>query len=250
MAILVMDTATDTLAVGLWRSDGDMLGATSMRIPRGHSRLLQPTIAALLAGAGLSPSDLTAVGVGVGPGSYTGVRMGVSTAKAMAHALARPLIPLPTLHALAAAAVPYVPREPTRVASFLFARRGRAFGALYETVGTTWRCIQPAVVQDVEVWRAKLHDVSATSPAGAFGWVVVHDFTEAHGLLPVLQDAPIAAQTTLAAVGAGFPRALAALALSGQYEALVGEAVHQLVPNYALEVEAVVQLHERSRERS
>src|SRR5579875_1060535 len=151
MAVLVMDTATEALAAAVGKQE-EILGSTMFRVPRGHSRLLQPAIQHLLSNTGLQPNDITLIGVGVGPGSYTGVRLGVSTAKAMATALCVPLVRIPTLAAIAAAAVATRTPVPTLVVPLLFARRGRAFGAMYEKHQDEWSCRESCVVQPVEQW--------------------------------------------------------------------------------------------------
>lgn len=80
-------------------------GAVAREVPldpaRRHNRDLAPAVAALLADAGLKPSDLFGVMVGVGPGSYTGLRVGIMSAKALAWATGCRLVPVPTFHAIA-----------------------------------------------------------------------------------------------------------------------------------------------------
>lgn len=245
-----MDTATETLAVGVATEKGQLLASSTTRIPRSHSRLLQPAIAETMWRAGLVMADLTSIGVGVGPGSYTGVRIGVSTAKAMCDALSLPLITVPTLHALAAAALPSVPtRDVQLVASFLFARRGRAYGALYTRNSQGWRCLKRPVVQSMELWRDVLAEMGS-SRSSAFGWFVVHDFADEQDFWLMLQDVPISGAVRSSRVSAQLPASLAQLAASGAYPTRRDDAVYHVVPDYALEVQAVTLLQERSGERS
>lgn len=137
MVVLALDTATHALAAAVG-TDGDPVASAAVHVARGHSRLLQPTAAALLSAAGIRPGDLSAVCTGVGPGSYTGVRIAVATAKAMAVALSVPLFTVSTLAALAEAAA-VGERGATAVMPLLYARRGRAFGAVYARAGFTAR---------------------------------------------------------------------------------------------------------------
>ena len=102
--LLAFDTATSHVTVAL--HDGDRVVATflsgeSMR----HGEMLAPGIADVLAQAGASSRDLTAIAVGVGPGPFTGLRVGLVTARTMALALGIPVHGVCTLDILAAEAV-------------------------------------------------------------------------------------------------------------------------------------------------
>lgn len=101
MLILAIETAAKVSSVAL--SDGERIIA-ALTIENGleHSATLVPNIEKLLAMAGKSKGDLTAVAVSIGPGSFTGLRIGLATAKGMAYGLNIPLVSVPTLKALAA----------------------------------------------------------------------------------------------------------------------------------------------------
>ncbi len=100
---LVIDTAGRAGRVGLVR-EGGVAGAVALDAARRHARDLTPAVAGLLADAALKPADLTGVVVSVGPGSYTGLRVGVTAAKALAYATDCALVPVPTFLAIAARA--------------------------------------------------------------------------------------------------------------------------------------------------
>jgi len=93
-----------------------------------HSERLMPALQAVMAAAGVEPHQVAAVAVSQGPGSYTGIRIGVMTAKALGFAWEVPVVPVLSLEALAwqARAVPAAWLLPV-----LPARRGAYFGALY-----------------------------------------------------------------------------------------------------------------------
>jgi tRNA threonylcarbamoyladenosine biosynthesis protein TsaB len=101
--LLALDTATRRTAVALGPASGSV--AT-----RSHDRSGPPlldTIEAVLHDAGMGKGDLSGVVVGTGPGSFTGLRIGLATAKTLAYALAVDIVGVPTVEALAlAAAVP------------------------------------------------------------------------------------------------------------------------------------------------
>lgn len=93
----------------------------------GHVSQVLALAEAALAEAGVSLRDLDRIGVGVGPGSFTGLRIGIATARALSSATGVPLAPVSTLGALAVAADADGP-----VLAVLDARRGEAFVALWE----------------------------------------------------------------------------------------------------------------------
>lgn len=97
---LGIDTATAYLALALW-SDKGCLATQSHKVERAHARVILRHIRNLLQEAGLERNQLNAIGVGIGPGSYTGLRVGVSTAKGLARALHIPLYGAKSLGALA-----------------------------------------------------------------------------------------------------------------------------------------------------
>lgn len=98
--ILSIETATSVCSVAV-HDDNRILGKETLYIDKSHSGLLAPVIHSLLDHCGLALSDLDAVAVSEGPGSYTGLRIGVSTAKGLCFALDLPLIAVNTLEAMA-----------------------------------------------------------------------------------------------------------------------------------------------------
>ena len=102
--VLAFDTATDrcALALGRWTGEGVETRATAdFEAPRAALGRLVPAARDLLVAEGVTPTDLAEVVVGRGPGSFTGVRIGVATAKGLAHGLGTPLYGVGTLDAIA-----------------------------------------------------------------------------------------------------------------------------------------------------
>ncbi len=93
--LLLIETATPVCSVALAREDEILMELHSDE-PNAHSSQLSPFIGQLFDRCGLVPAQLDAVCVSSGPGSYTGLRIGVSTAKGMCYALDRPLLAVPT----------------------------------------------------------------------------------------------------------------------------------------------------------
>lgn len=113
MLILAFDTATD-VATSALVSDGEVLGERTSR-----AVTLLEDVDALVRQAGARTADIEALAVGIGPGSFTGVRIGLSTARGLALALGIPVAGVSTLAALASGAPGAVP--------VIDARRGEVF---------------------------------------------------------------------------------------------------------------------------
>jgi tRNA threonylcarbamoyladenosine biosynthesis protein TsaB len=96
MAELSIDTASEMASVALSK-EGALIAEVTWRCRRNHTVELLPTIDRLLAHMNVAKSDLTAIFVCTGPGMYTGLRVGVTIAKGLAHALAIPLVGVPRL---------------------------------------------------------------------------------------------------------------------------------------------------------
>lgn len=107
-ALLAIDTATTRAIVALGLADGTLLEARRWTAGYRHGEELLARVEALLRDRGQSPGELSGIIVGTGPGAFTGLRVGIATAKGLAHALGRPIVGVPTGTALlqAAAALP------------------------------------------------------------------------------------------------------------------------------------------------
>lgn len=96
MTELSIDTASEMASVALSR-EGRLLAEVTWACKRNHTVELLPTIERCMAHMGVSKGDLTAVFVCTGPGMYTGLRVGVTVAKGLAHSLRVPLVGVPRL---------------------------------------------------------------------------------------------------------------------------------------------------------
>ncbi|MFB6248073.1 MAG: tRNA (adenosine(37)-N6)-threonylcarbamoyltransferase complex dimerization subunit type 1 TsaB [Salinibacter sp.] len=132
MTILALETATDVCGAALL--DGDTVVAEAhLHRPRVHSARLTPLVEDVLAHAERAPDALDAVAVSMGPGSYTGLRIGVSTAKGWARAVDAALIGVPTLEAYAAQLRP-VARPGDVACALLDARRDEVYAGAVRRV--------------------------------------------------------------------------------------------------------------------
>jgi tRNA threonylcarbamoyladenosine biosynthesis protein TsaB len=152
--LLAFDTSTPAVTVAL--HDGTTVVAERTVVDgRGHGELLAPGIAQVLADAGTSASDLTAIAVGVGPGPFTGLRVGLMTARAMSEVLSIPVAGVCSLDILAAAVSS---AEPFVVATD--ARRKEVYWATYDSNGV--RIDGPSVDRPVDVeWRGPAYGAGA-----------------------------------------------------------------------------------------
>lgn len=120
--LLALDTATNTIVVAAGRPDGTVIASTAFEGRYRHSQELLPAVQRLLSELDLRLADLGGVIVGTGPGAFTGLRVGLATAKTLAHELRRPVAGIRTSEALlvgvpgaAALWLPSGPRDRLRI---------------------------------------------------------------------------------------------------------------------------------------
>jgi tRNA threonylcarbamoyladenosine biosynthesis protein TsaB len=122
--------------------------------PPAHSAELLPPLAQLLERGETGWEEVTAIAVGVGPGTFTGLRIGVATARALAQALGVPLHPVSSLEALAAGLVEGTEAPPgTPILPLIDAKRGQVFASLHragEPLEREWGplALSPAELED------------------------------------------------------------------------------------------------------
>ncbi len=138
MNVLSFDTATPATAVGLRLTDGTTLRAYDQpeqgERPAHTTRSL--TLASeLLAQAGIGWDALERIAVGVGPGTFTGLRVGIATARGLAQSLGIEVVGVSSLHVLAQAALRESDSQTRGVLAAIDARRGEAFAAAYDAQG-------------------------------------------------------------------------------------------------------------------
>jgi len=136
--ILNIDTALDSAYISLSENEKG-LGYAINGNAKDHAAWIQPAIYKLTKESGIKMSDLSAIGVCIGPGSYTGLRIGLSTAKGLCFALKIPLIAINTLETIASSAMNDIQIENLDFTSDLLicpmidARRMEVFTAVYNS---------------------------------------------------------------------------------------------------------------------
>jgi len=135
-SIAGLDTATDDVSVAVVR-DGEVVDERSVRKPEGarprHAEALLVELEAAVGAAG-GWETVDRLAVGIGPGSFTGLRVGLATARAIAQALGKPAVPVGTLAALAEG-IAEAGGEGRSQLAVLDGRRGEAFAALFMAGG-------------------------------------------------------------------------------------------------------------------
>jgi tRNA threonylcarbamoyladenosine biosynthesis protein TsaB len=138
LRLLAVDTSTLTGALALLQ-DGRLVAESRLGVAVTHGERLLPAIDGILGAAGWTARDLDALAVAVGPGSFTGLRIGISTVKGLAYASGRPVVPVPTLEALAFS----LPFAAPLVCPLLDARKGEVYTALFRTAGGRLERLEP-----------------------------------------------------------------------------------------------------------
>ena len=145
MSILAIDTATQVSSVAV--ASADKLSAElTMQARLTHSETLMPHIEQVLKMASVKKEELEGLAVSIGPGSFTGLRIGLAAAKAMAYALRLPIVGVSTLKALAY----HYPVPGVRIVSLLDAQKGNAYVESYD-----WEQGELVVKQEVTVLPIK-----------------------------------------------------------------------------------------------
>lgn len=142
--LLHIDCACAVAAVAL-SCDETVIGEYSNDRQNDHAAWIHTAIRSLLQEQGQSVNQLDAIAVTIGPGSYTGLRVGLATAKGLCFALQKPLITIPSLELLASVAT--VP-EGALVCSMIDARRMEVYCALYDHLLQELRPPRPLILDE------------------------------------------------------------------------------------------------------
>lgn len=234
MIVLGLDTATPATAVALLDDQRLARGIERRHEPLpgerpGHAAQLLALAAELLGEAGLGFADVDRIAVGLGPGTFTGLRIGVATARALAQGSEAELVGISTLRALAVAAEATAPPG-SGVLAVIDARRGEAFAA-------GWRDGGPVLEQ------------AALAPA-----VLARRLAEEGETWLAVGDGALRFRADLESAGCRIPpddspqHAVSALAICGlALRAPGGSARDLVVPDYLRLPDAVLARHQPSR---
>jgi tRNA threonylcarbamoyladenosine biosynthesis protein TsaB len=263
VTLLAIESATDMVGVALVRDDGAS-AERSHTGGRAHAELLVPSVEEVCAVSGCTVADLDVIAVDIGPGLFTGLRVGVATAKALGQALGVGLVGVSSLDILAAAALERITAEAdtdragsspaATVVSVVDARRGEVFAAAYRfdpgptpADGDAVHAVDPASVRDDRP--------EPLSPADLEAWLV--ELVATRGRVTVVGDGAVRYHRELAAhdrldlewageLAAPPPLALARLALARLARGALPEPAGELVPDYRRPADARINWEQRS----
>lgn len=142
---MALETATPVCSVAMIQA-GIVLAELNIQTGNTHSGRLMPQIAGLIEMTGANIADVEALAVSIGPGSFTGLRIGLTTAKALAYAWGKPIVGIQTLEALAYGC----PASDGWVAAMLDAQKGRVYEALYQ-----WKQGWPTEIRPIRIIDAE-----------------------------------------------------------------------------------------------
>jgi tRNA threonylcarbamoyladenosine biosynthesis protein TsaB len=163
--VLAVETSTELCSVALLR--GDELFVEEAMAENRHSELLVPMVRRVLERSRLAPRQMDAFAFGQGPGSFTGLRIACGLVQGLAFAAARPVVPVPTLLALAEQS------NEGRVVAALDARMGEAYVAAYARNGEDWD----------EVIAPRLADAAGLVPLPGRRWSATGSGFDRHAWL-------------------------------------------------------------------
>lgn len=147
--LLCIDTATEYAGICISR-DGIVIGKRENEDPKNHGAFLQPAIQSLCIETNIALADIDAVAVTAGPGSYTGLRVGMASAKGICYTLQKPLITVNTLSIIAHAANKEISWQETHylIYPMIDARRMEVFMGVYEPDLTELQAPQALILSD------------------------------------------------------------------------------------------------------
>ena len=185
MTLLGFDTSTAASSAAVVRGDGELFEVlpSSARLAErpAHAAELLPAIGRVMEDADVGFSELDAIAVGIGPGTFTGLRIGVATARALAKANDLPVRPVSSLAALAAGMT-----DEARL-PLIDAKRGEVYAALYEKGGERW----PPVALGIDALLERLREAGVTPLAAGDGSLRFRNELEAAGVAVAPADSPL-----------------------------------------------------------
>ena len=219
MLTLALDTATRVCTVGLVQ-DGHVLAEYDISVGLTHSEGLMPQLDQMFARTGIKKENIDRIAVSIGPGSFTGLRIGLAAAEAMAYAWQCWICGVNTLEAMAY----NIPVEGVVLAPVLDAQKGNFYTAFYEWTDGELRKVRPVEMADRETLLQQLQ--ACGKPVLLMGEcekLMKKELPDGISVAPEQVRLPKASSVALAAEGT---------------EPLTGEDVFTLRPYYIRKSEA------------
>lgn len=160
--VLVIETSGRAGQVAVARGDV-LLAKRPLDEARRHARDLAPAVAGLLAAQGWKARDLHGIFVSLGPGSYTGLRVGIMSAKALAYATGCALLGIEPFAAIALQA----PAEAARLDVIADAQQGNVYVQSFaRTAADAWHAVAPLAIRPLDEWLAQREPTAWASGPG------------------------------------------------------------------------------------
>ncbi len=150
-------------------ADGVLASEFTVNNKQTHSQTLLPMIEKVVDMSGVSLESLDAIAVAAGPGSFTGLRIGASTAKGMGLALKKPIVPVPTLEGLAYR----VGVADGLICPMMDARRNQVYTGIYRIADSGLECLEEQCAVAIEEIGEKINALSGAAVA-ALGEIYFH----------------------------------------------------------------------------
>jgi tRNA threonylcarbamoyladenosine biosynthesis protein TsaB len=185
--LLNIDTAIDTASISIAK-DGIILGEATNTEQKDQGAFIQPAIQSIAKNISISLTELNAIAVVAGPGSYTGLRVGMASAKGLCYALGKPLITIETLHLLAYQAINQADINqndmPTLFCPMIDARRMEVFTAVYDKYLNTILSPCALIIDENSFANLLLNNKIIFFGNGAGKWELLRHPKNAHFLQP------------------------------------------------------------------
>ena len=168
MKVLAVDTSSQVASVAVMEND-KLLGEYTINHKKTHSQKLMPMISELMKNIELVPRDIDVYAASSGPGSFTGLRIGITTIKAIAYAAQKPVISVPSLDVLAF----NIPMTDSLVCPIMDARNNQVYTAIYK-----WE--KSAPVNITEYMGIPIHELVQIIKGKNHNIIFVGDGVEIH----------------------------------------------------------------------
>ena len=230
MLLLTIDSSTSAGSIALIR-DQKVVAKSILNLQQTQSQRLMPQIVNLLDATGYQPGDLKAVAVGVGPGSFTGMRIGIATAKTLAQALDLPIVGVSTL-----AAIAYRLRySKGYILALLNSNRNNLFAGIFHSEGQELK-------REAEDALISMDDLAKELAQLKERIYITGEYTKAQDLLAEKLDDLVFTTT-----GFNLPDPVAIAELAEQKLALNStEELYKIEPNYLKRSQAEISWTERN----
>ncbi len=154
MKVFAMETATIAGSVAIVDDDKGLIGEVKVDVKIAHSERLMPSVQWLLKASSITIKEIDAFAVSIGPGSFTGLRIGLSTAKGFAYSTGRPIVPVPTLDAFART----LPFCSHMICPMLDARKNEIYVGLYKWEDNVCKKLMPETALNPEEFLKRINE--------------------------------------------------------------------------------------------